>query len=163
MPKATVAALSMRRRDIATQSLCLAKAALMANILIVEDHPDLAYLFTLWVKLAGHAVQTCQTGFQALQAVRDFRPIAVLLDLGLPGMEGWQVAEQIRRNQEIEQPKLIAISAYHSEEDLERSTRSGIDLDLPKPIDLQTFREVMKTIALDASVQAQCTKGARKA
>ena len=135
----------------------------MANILIVEDHPDLAYLFALWVKLTGHAVQTCQTGFQALQAVRDFRPIAVLLDLGLPGMDGWQVAERIRRNREIEQPKLVAISAFREAEDLDRSKRAGIDLHLPKPIDLRTFREVMKTIAADASVQAQRSRGERQA
>jgi CheY-like chemotaxis protein len=119
----------------------------MATILIVEDHPDLAQLFALWAKLAGRAAEICSTGFEALQLLPKLRPCAVVLDLGLPGMDGWEVARAIRRNLMLKQPMLIAVSAFSSVEDVERSTRSGIDLHFSKPLDFQTFREILEKIA----------------
>ncbi len=118
----------------------------MANILVVEDHPDVASLFCVWVRLMGHAVQTCRTGLEALQLVLESRHSVVLLDLGLPGMDGWELAKEIRRKGQINQPMLIAISAYRNDEDFDRSALCGIDFHLPKPIEYRTFREVLARV-----------------
>ena len=102
------------------------------RVLIVEDYRDTANLVAIWVRSAGHEARICDTAFAATEAMPDFRPDLVLLDIGLPDMDGWELAPLLRR----ENPNLtiIAITAYQSLDDRQRSKDAGIDLHLGKPL-----------------------------
>ena len=102
------------------------------RVLIVEDYSDTAELLALWVKSAGHDVQICDTGCQAEQVMSRYRPDVVLLDIGLPDMDGWELAALLRR--ERPSTKIFALTAYQSFEDRQKSKDAGIDLHLGKPV-----------------------------
>ena len=97
------------------------------RILIVEDNPDAAAMMRDFLELAGHEVELASTGNDGVQAARQFHPEVVLCDLGLPGMNGFEVAAQLRRDPETAAAKLIAITGYGREEDRRRSRRVGGD------------------------------------
>ena len=102
------------------------------RVLIVEDYRDTADLLAFWVKSAGHDVEICFTGFQAEQAIPSFRPDVVLLDIGLPDMDGWELAPLLRRDNAA--LKIFALTAYQSFEDRQKSKDAGIDLHVGKPL-----------------------------
>jgi CheY-like chemotaxis protein len=102
------------------------------RVLIVEDYRDTADLLALWVTSEGHDAKVCHTGFQAEQALPSYRPDVVLLDIGLPDMDGWELAPVLRR--ENPSVKIFAMTAYQSLEDRQKSKEAGIDLHLGKPI-----------------------------
>lgn len=102
------------------------------RVLIVEDYRDTADLLAYWVKSAGHDVQVCQTGFQAEQAVAASPPDVVFLDIGLPDMDGWELAPLLR--QVSPSMKIFAATAYQTFEDRQKSKDAGIDLHLGKPL-----------------------------
>ena len=102
------------------------------RVLIVEDYSDTAEMLALWVKSAGHDVQICDTGCQAEQVMSRYRPDVVLLDIGLPDMDGWELAALLRR--ERPSTRIFALTAYQSFEDRQKSKDAGIDLHLGKPV-----------------------------
>ena len=104
------------------------------KVLMIEDHPDVAAMLQKMTELAGHEVRVCRTGFEALDVAPDFNPEIVLLDLGLPDMDGWQVARAFRKNCLLSKAKIIAVSAYQTELDKLQSLAVGIDQHLGKPI-----------------------------
>ena len=104
------------------------------KVLVIEDHPDIAAVLQKMTELAGHEVRVCRTGFEALDVAPDFEPDVVLLDLGLPDMDGWHVARAFRKNCLLSKARIIAISAYQTEADKLQSQAVGIDLHLGKPI-----------------------------
>lgn len=102
------------------------------RVLIVEDYRDTANLVAIWVASAAHKARICETAFAATGAMPDFRPDIVLLDIGLPDMDGWELAPLLRQdNPEL---TIIAITAYQSLDDRQRSKDAGIDLHLGKPL-----------------------------
>jgi CheY-like chemotaxis protein len=102
------------------------------RVLIVEDHRDTADTLAQWATTAGHDTKVCHTGFQAEQALSSYRPDVVLLDIGLPDMDGWELAAFLRRDN----PSLmiVAVTAYQTAEDRQKSKDAGIDLHLGKPV-----------------------------
>ena len=102
------------------------------RVLIVEDYSDTAELLALWVRSAGHDVHVCSTGCQAEQAISGYNPDVVLLDIGLPDMDGWELAALLRR--ERPSTRIFALTAYQSFEDRQKSKDAGIDLHLGKPV-----------------------------
>ena len=104
------------------------------KVLVVEDRPDVAAMLQKMTESAGYEVRVCRTGFEALDVAPDFRPDIVLLDLGLPDMNGWQIARAFRKNCILSKARMIAISAYQTEADKLQSLAAGIDLHLGKPI-----------------------------
>lgn len=117
------------------------------RVLIVEDNRDTADLLALWATSEGHEVCVCHTAFQAEQAMPDFRPDVVLLDIGLPDMDGWELASMLRR--ENPQLNIFAVSAYQSPEDQERSRRARIDLHLAKPLSRDRILNVLAAAAAE--------------
>lgn len=113
------------------------------HILIVEDNPDSAFSTALLLRLYGHEVRMVHDGRAALQVIGEDPPDVVLLDIGLPGLDGWEVARQIRRPPEQKKPFLIAITGYGQEEDRRRSAEAGIDLHLVKPVDPLELQEIL--------------------
>jgi len=117
------------------------------RVLIVEDYRDTADIIALWVTSEGHDAKVCFTGFQAEQAMPAFRPDVVLLDIGLPDMDGWELAPLLRKDNPA--LKIVAITAYQSWEDQQNSKDAGIDLHIGKPIQREQILELLATVAAD--------------
>jgi two-component system, OmpR family, response regulator len=122
-----------RDRDSLARSNPEFRAAL--SVLVVEDEPDAAASTAMLLELEGHRVRVAGDGPTALQATQADRPDVILLDLGLPGMDGWQVARQLGEQAAAAKPLLIAVSGYGQRADRRRSEEAGIDLHLLKPVD----------------------------
>jgi CheY-like chemotaxis protein len=91
----------------------------------------------------GHTVEVAYTGPDAVSAAHRFPPDLVLCDLGLPGMDGFEVAGELLRDPSTARARLIAISGYGQEEDRQRSLAAGFELHLTKPVDLAVLRRVL--------------------
>jgi CheY-like chemotaxis protein len=115
------------------------------RILVVEDNPDAAAMMRDFLELAGHEVELAFTGSDGVVAAGQFHPEVVLCDLGLPGMNGFEVAAQLRRDPAMAAVKLIAVTGYGREEDRRRSREAGFDLHLTKPVDpVQLRKELLR-------------------
>src|SRR5690606_19598373 len=102
------------------------------RILIVDDNDDAASSLAKLLEPAGHEVRDVRDGRSALDIVREFAPDVVLLDIGLPDMDGWELARALRSDERIGPIKLIAISGYGQAADRRRSRDAGIDQHLTK-------------------------------
>ena len=116
------------------------------RVLVVDDNIDLAIGLSKVIMQLGHAVQIANDGPAALDLARTFRPEAVLLDIGLPGMDGFEVAARLRADEEVGSMVLAAISGYGQEEDRRRSLEAGFHFHLVKPIDLDALRQIINRI-----------------
>ncbi len=115
------------------------------RILIVDDNTDSARSLATLQSRRGHHTRTAFTGPEALAAAAEFLPEVVLLDIGLPGMDGYEVARQIRATPALADTFLIAMTGYASAEDRAQSCEAGFDAHLVKPIDLETLRTLLAT------------------
>ena len=105
-----------------------------ARVLIVDDNQDLARGLARLLEIRGHIVQIAHDGSTGFERAKEWRPEFVLLDLGLPGMDGFQVAALLRHDPDTRAAVIIAISGYGQEEDRNRSKQAGFDHHLVKPI-----------------------------
>ncbi|WP_367872094.1 PAS domain-containing protein [Luteolibacter sp. Populi] len=110
------------------------------RMLIVDDNRDSAESMALLQELSGHKTCVAHDGPAAILAAADFRPEVVLLDIGLPGMDGYEVARQLRQMPSLAGAFLVALTGYGSSEDRDRATNSGFDEHLVKPADLNQLR-----------------------
>ncbi len=122
------------------------KPATGARILVVDDNVDVAESMAVLLELEGHRVQTVYTAHAALETARTFRPEVVLLDIGLPGMDGYEVAKRLRTFPETRKVLLIALTGYGREEDRARSKAAGFDQHLVKPVEPETLNELIATL-----------------
>ena len=104
------------------------------RILIVEDNLDYALGLRRLLESAGHEVHICKDGLGALSQAPAFAPDVILLDLGLPGMDGYEVARRIREDESLARARIVVISGYACEEDRRRSREIGVDEHLAKPV-----------------------------
>jgi PAS domain S-box-containing protein len=111
------------------------RGARRSRILVVDDNADAARGIARLLKLLGHEVVTAEDGPSGMEAARTLRPDVILLDIGLPGMSGYEVASRLRREECGKDVLIIAISGYGQEEDRRRSREAGFDYHLVKPID----------------------------
>jgi len=114
------------------------------RILVVEDNVDAALTMRDFLELSGHDVHLAASGADGVREARDFHPEIVLCDLGLPGMDGFEVAEALRRDPATRKAKLIAVTGYGADEDRRRSKEAGFDLHLTKPVDPAQLRAVLR-------------------
>jgi signal transduction histidine kinase len=105
------------------------------RVLIVEDNADSAESLTLLLRGRGHQVRVVNDGRDAVGAALEFLPEVILLDIGLPGLDGFDVARALRTRPEIGSARLIALSGYGQQRDRERSAAAGFDMHLVKPVD----------------------------
>ena len=106
------------------------------RVLVVDDNRDAADSLGMLLKFIGAEPQIVYTGTAALEALRNYRPAIVLLDIGMPGMDGHEVAKRIRQEAGFEQIKLIALTGWGQEEDVRRSRNAGFNHHLVKPVDM---------------------------
>jgi two-component system OmpR family response regulator len=105
------------------------------RILVVDDNTDAVESLALLLELEGHDVRTALDGPAALDLASEFRPQAVLLDIGLPGMDGYEVARRLRERPETREALIIAITGYGQQEDRALTKAAGFDHHLVKPVD----------------------------
>ncbi len=124
------------------------------RILVVEDNVDSADSLNLLLRLYGHEVQVARTGPTALEMASACRPDVVLLDIGLPGMDGYQVARCLREKPEFKNVMVCALTGYTpSEADRQRQQQTGFDHYYVKPVSLETLLELFKTVKQQPTVQ----------
>src|SRR5207248_6546799 len=106
------------------------------RLLVVEDNPDGAESLQELLTLLGHEVEVAYSGAEGVEAAQRRPPHVVLCDIGLPGMDGYAVARELRRDPATAGAMLIAQSGYGREEDQQRARETGFDWHLTKPLDL---------------------------
>jgi CheY-like chemotaxis protein len=111
---------------------------------VVEDDKDGATSQALLLGLEGHRVTLAADGPTALREVQQACPDVVLLDIGLPGMDGYEVARRVHEMQLWKRPLLVAVTAWGEEAHRRRSAEVGIDLHLVKPVDPQTLIALLR-------------------
>jgi two-component system, OmpR family, response regulator len=114
------------------------------RILVVEDNQDAAVTPGELLELSGCQVALAHDGMVAIERAEAFQPEVVLCDLGLPGMDGSQVARELRRRAATARARLIAVSGYGMEEDRRRSAEAGFDLHLTKPLNFDELGRLLE-------------------
>lgn len=123
--------------------LCDDAKVTACRIFVVDDNRSAVWLLkALLMKVGGHEVETAADGSTLLSNIHEFRPQVVFLDIGLPGMDGHQVAREIRRQVEFDGVLLVALTGYGQEEDRKNSRAAGFDLHLVKPPSLDQLQSV---------------------
>jgi PAS domain S-box-containing protein len=113
------------------------------RVLVVEDSADARQSLCLLLELAGHEVEACEDGPSGLARLRAFRPDVALIDLGLPGMDGYAVAREARGRPETRAIRLVAVTGYGQAEDRRRALAAGFDLHVTKPVEASMLDEVL--------------------
>jgi CheY-like chemotaxis protein len=105
------------------------------RIVVADDNEDSAQSFALLLSFSGHEVRIAHDGEQALDTMREFRPDVAFLDIGMPRLSGYQVAEMVRAEPWGREMKLIAVTGWGQADDKVRAQSAGFDQHLVKPID----------------------------
>ena len=113
------------------------------RIVVVDDNRDAANSLGMLLKMMGAEIQTATDGPAALDAIQSFHPDVVLLDIGMPGMDGYEVARRARLLPEGRNFKLIALTGWGQEEDRRRTREAGFDHHLVKPVDLFALQKLL--------------------
>lgn len=113
------------------------------RVLIVDDSPDARESLRLLLELAGHEVETAEDGTTGLAKLRRFRPDVALIDLALPGMDGYTVARMARQSSEARGIKLVALTGYGGAEDRDEALAAGFDVHLTKPVDPDRLEDLV--------------------
>lgn len=116
-------------------------------ILIVEDNDDAREALRMLLELDGHVVEAAAEGTQALEIVRAKNPDVALVDIGLPGIDGYEVARRVRASSPS-RPLLIALTGYGQPEDRRRATEAGFDSMLVKPVDPTALSDLLATLEI---------------
>jgi signal transduction histidine kinase/CheY-like chemotaxis protein len=114
-----------------------------ARVLVVEDNPDAAESLQLLLELFGHRVRVVHDGPAAIAAVRAEAPDIAIVDIGLPGMDGYEVARHLREQPGLERTTLVALSGYGRDEDKQQAITAGFHLHLTKPIDADRLQALL--------------------
>jgi PAS domain S-box-containing protein len=122
-----------------------AAESLRRRVVIVEDNADARESLQLLLRLAGHDVETAEDGLIGLQKLTTLRPDVALIDLGLPGIDGYDLARRLRALPEARAMRLIAISGYGQAEDRRRALDAGFDLHITKPVDPDRLQRLLTT------------------
>jgi two-component system CheB/CheR fusion protein len=115
------------------------------KVVIVDDNRDAAESLTRLLRMMGHEVHAAFDGHQALGLIEKLKPDIALIDIGLPGMNGYEVAGKIREQVEFDQVRLVAYSGYAQDEDRRRSREAGFDDHFAKPLDAAALNALIMT------------------
>jgi CheY-like chemotaxis protein len=113
------------------------------RVLVVDDNRDAADSLALILRRMGHYVRVCYEGSGALEAARQQRADVVFLDLVMPGIDGYEIARQLRADPQLRHVLIVATTGFGQEDDRERSRKAGFDHHLLKPIDLEFLQSLL--------------------
>jgi two-component system, chemotaxis family, CheB/CheR fusion protein len=117
------------------------------RLMVIDDNKDAAESMSMLFELWGHEVICAYDGRTALETAAKYRPHAVFLDIGLPGMDGYEFAERLRELPESARTVLVAITGYGQDEDRRRSREAGIDHHLVKPVAPETLHKLLDSLS----------------
>ncbi len=115
------------------------------RVLVVDDNVDAATSLRLLLKMRGAEVEVAHSGPAALEAIETSPPEVVLLDIGMPGMDGFEVAQRVRQNAEYDDIVLIALTGWGQEEDRQRTRAAGFNHHLVKPANITELQELLSS------------------
>lgn len=121
------------------------------RVLVVDDNADMADGMAMLLKEAGHETRISNDGHGALQAAVDYGPHVVLLDIGLPGLDGYEVARRIRMQPLLQSVVLVALTGHGQEADRQASLKAGFDYHLVKPADFANVIRILDQVRPAAS------------
>ncbi|HEY5678267.1 MAG TPA: ATP-binding protein, partial [Myxococcales bacterium] len=121
-----------------------ARAALPGRVLVVDDNVDAAMTLSEAVRFDGHDVRVAHDGAAALEEAAAFTPEVVLLDIGLPGMDGYEVVRRLRELPQTRGALIVALTGFGQDSDRRRAIAAGFDDHLVKPVDLETVTAVLR-------------------
>jgi CheY-like chemotaxis protein len=117
------------------------------HVLVVDDNADAALMLKEGLERLDYVVEMAHDGPTALDRARTFRPAVVLLDIGLPGMDGYEVARRLRARPEGSSGvRIFAVTGYEQPSDRQRTSEAGIDLHLVKPVALSRLRDLLEDV-----------------
>jgi PAS domain S-box-containing protein len=122
----------------------LAASTKKYRILVVDDNVDASVMLASLLKLHGHEVLAIHEGGDAIAAFEGFRPEIVLLDLGMPGMDGLEVARRLRKRNRSPRPLIVAVTGWAQPEDEKRSREAGFDVHLVKPVEESALLQALE-------------------
>ena len=121
------------------------------RVLVVDDNVDVAHSLALLLQATGHEVRVAYDGPSAVDAALEFGPDMAVIDIGLPGISGLEVARRIRKLAAIERLVLVAMTGYGQAADRANSLEAGFDHHLVKPVDFNQVQTILSEIALNAA------------
>ncbi len=116
------------------------------RVLVVDDNVDAAESIAMLLRLEGHDVRSVHGAQAALEAAVVFRPHVVLLDIGLPGMDGYEVARRLRSQPAVQSMRLVAVTGYGQQSDRDRAREAGFDQHLVKPVEPEALQAVLQDV-----------------
>jgi two-component system CheB/CheR fusion protein len=125
---------------------CVAPTAPKRRILVVDDNADIADSLAMLLRLEGHDVATAYSGPETFEAVQRVKPEAVFLDIGLPQMDGYEIARRLRADPAAKRVHLIALTGYGQEHDRERALEAGFGAHLVKPADINAVNHILASL-----------------
>jgi CheY-like chemotaxis protein len=114
----------------------------VARIVVIEDHQDTADLMLEILVAAGHRVETAYTGRDGIETARRSQAQVVFCDVGLPDIDGYEVARALRTVPELAGARLIALTGFQGEEERQRAIAAGFDLHVVKPVDPEALEQL---------------------
>jgi CheY-like chemotaxis protein len=128
----------------------LSHYAFRHRVLVVDDNVDAAVSLGMLLKLAGQEVRVAYDGPAALRQAVEFRPGLVLLDIGMPGMDGYEVCRRLRRESNLGPMTLVALTGWGQDEDRRRSHEAGFDHHIVKPVEPSALQRLLADLPVDA-------------
>ncbi len=116
------------------------------RILVTDDNVDAAMTLASWLEMHGHELRIAHDGPQALQIAAQFQPEVVFLDIGMPGMTGYEVARRLRDMQELARSTIVAVSGWGAKDDLSRAQEAGFDRHFTKPVAPQHLSDFLGSL-----------------
>ena len=123
----------------------------MLRVLVVDDNHDAADTLAMLLEMMGHDVKTANDGLEAIKVAKSELPQVVLLDIGMPGMNGYDVARKLREQPETRGVVLVAMTGWGQDEDRARSKEAGFDHHLVKPVEPSVLSTLLAQLAASAS------------
>ena len=117
------------------------------RVLVVDDNADSARTLAWAIELEGYEVSVCLSGQQAVEMARGFRPHVVLLDLGMPGMNGYEVCKALREDATLGHIKIIAQTGWSDAAAKRKTAEAGFDLHLVKPVNMAVLNDMLDLLA----------------
>lgn len=116
------------------------------RILVVDDNRDSASTLAILLRLMGNVTQTANDGLEAVELASEFRPDVVLLDIGLPKLDGYEACRRIRQQPGGADIVVVAVTGWDQDEDRVRTSEAGFDHHLVKPVDQATLAEILASV-----------------
>jgi two-component system, sensor histidine kinase len=133
--------------DVSAPDVQQIAASPRRRLLVVDDNRDFTDTMAILLEAIGHEVRTAYDGREVATIVADFKPQVVLLDIGLPGIDGYELARRLRASPQYSGAALIAVSGYGQQADRTRAQEAGFDHHLVKPVDPDKLAKLIEDLA----------------